>query len=155
MTFSLRDHVPYLLNRVVSRMVASATPEIRAEGIEINHWRVLAVLRERDGRTAGDVADATSIDRSTLSRVLRRMEDLRLLRRRRSGDDARVVAVYLTSSGRRLGERVQRIASRYESALIRGFSEQELRALRSLLVRAYDNLVVLDASGDASAPERG
>ncbi len=141
MKLNMAIHVPYLANRVASRMVAAFYAET---GVEIKHWRVVALLWARDGMRVGELASESSIEASTLSRVLKRMENLRLISRRHSREDARSVTVHLAKAGRELAERLTPVAAEYEAVMLRGFSKQEIQTLRKLLVRAFENLDELD-----------
>jgi DNA-binding MarR family transcriptional regulator len=62
----------------------------------------------------GELADRTSIDLSTLSRLLVSMQRKRLVVRRRSGLDRRALSLTLTEKGFELGEEVALIALFYE-----------------------------------------
>ena len=53
-------------------------------GLDYSRWRVLAVLQEHPGATMGELADLTSVDRTTLTRTLGLMEEAGLIVRRRT-----------------------------------------------------------------------
>ncbi|WP_457825562.1 MarR family winged helix-turn-helix transcriptional regulator, partial [Staphylococcus aureus] len=78
-------------------------------------WRVLAALREKDGRRMGDLSQTTSIEVSTLTRLVDNMEKHGLVARRREPEDARAVALFATAAGKRLTQRILPIAERYET----------------------------------------
>jgi DNA-binding MarR family transcriptional regulator len=87
----LDAYLPYLLNRAGARIAASFSEEVRPFGATLQMWRVLAALRERDGRRMGDLSETTSIEVSTLTRLIDSMEGKGLVVRRRSAEDARAV----------------------------------------------------------------
>src|SRR5262245_4487938 len=62
-------------------------------------WRVLAVLANANGQRQIDVAARTSIDVSTLSRVVTRLVKMGLVTRTRSATNNREVVVRLTPKG--------------------------------------------------------
>jgi DNA-binding MarR family transcriptional regulator len=103
-------------------------------------WRVLAALRERDGRRMGDLSIMTSIEVSTLTRLVDQMEKKGLVERRRDTDDARVVALHVTTAGKRLTRRIVPIAERYEQVALKGFAPVEVQVLRAALRRLYANM---------------
>src|SRR5688572_29101117 len=102
-------------------------------------WRVLAALREKDGRRMGDLSETTSIEVSTLTRLVDNMEKKGLVARRRDPNDARVVALFVTAAGRRLTQRILPIAERYETVALAGFEPREAEALKAALRRLYAN----------------
>ena len=73
----LDSYLPYLLNRAGARLAAAFDAEVRPLGATLQIWRVLAALRERDGRRMGDLAATTSIEVSTLTRLVDGMEKRR------------------------------------------------------------------------------
>ena len=140
----LDSYLPYLLNRAGARIAASFSEEVRPLGATLQMWRVLAALRERDGRRMGDLSETTSIEVSTLTRLVDTMEKKGLVARRRDAGDARAVALHVTPAGRRLTRRVLPIAERYERVALDGFSAAETSALKAALRRLYGNMTALD-----------
>jgi DNA-binding MarR family transcriptional regulator len=136
----LDSYLPYLLNRAGQRIAASFGEEVRPLGATLQMWRVLAALRERDGRRMGDLSQTTSIEVSTLTRLVDNMEAKGLVARRRDGDDARVVLLHATPAGRRLTQRILPIAERYETVALAGFSAAESESLKAALRRLYANM---------------
>jgi DNA-binding MarR family transcriptional regulator len=140
----LDSYLPYLLNRAGVRIAASFSEEVRPLGATLQMWRVLAALRERDGRRMGDLSETTSIEVSTLTRLVDAMEKKGLVARRRDAGDARAIALRVTPTGRRLTRRLLPIAERYERVALDGFSAAETNALKAALLRLYGNMTALD-----------
>lgn len=136
----LESYLPYLLNRAGARIAASFSEEVRPLGVTLQMWRVLAALREHDGRRMGGLSETTSIEVSTLTRLVDSMEKKGLVVRRRAPEDARAVLLHATSAGRRLTQRILPIAERYESVALAGFSVMEADALKAALRRLYANM---------------
>ena len=63
-------------------------------------WRVMAVLASKGGQRQIDLAGLTSIDASTLSRLVTRLVTLGFVSRTRSASSTREVVVKLTSQGK-------------------------------------------------------
>lgn len=140
----LDDYLPYLLNRAGSRIARAFTRELRAHGITLPVWRVLASLQHLDRQTVGQLAERTAIDISTLSRILDLMERQGLATRARGTvGDARMVELRLSPAGRTLARRIIPIALAYERAALAGLSQQEERQLKRLLTRVYANMAAL------------
>ena len=136
----LDSYLPYLLNRAGARIATAFGEEVRPLGATLQIWRVLAVLHERDGRRMGDVALTTSIEMSTLTRLVDGMEKKSLVARRRDPEDARVVVLHAAPAGRRLTARLLPIAERYEKVALRGFAPKEAEQLTEALHRLYSNM---------------
>lgn len=136
----LDAYLPYLLNRAGARLAASFEKDVRKLGASLQTWRVLAVLRERDGRRMGDLSETTAIEVSTLTRLVDGLERRRLVKRRRDPDDARVVLLHVAPAGRKLTARLLPIAERYERLALAGFTPREAETLRRALRRLYANM---------------
>ena len=144
----LTHYLPYLLNRAGTRIAESFSVMLRQHhGITLQMWRVLAALQHRDGQRVGELSETTSIEVSTLSRLLNTMEGHGLVERRRpqrSGGDARIVTICLTEEGRETTSRIIPVARDYEAVALSGFTESEIAELKRLLGRLYDNMAALD-----------
>jgi DNA-binding MarR family transcriptional regulator len=139
----LDSYLPYLLNRAGARIAISFGEEIRPLGATLQIWRVLAALHERDDRRMGDLALTTSIEMSTLTRLVDSMEKKGLVARRRDPEDARVVVLHVAPAGRRLTQRLLPIAERYERVALQGFTAKEADQLKAALCRLFDNMAGL------------
>ena len=93
---------------------------------------VLVVLTDRD-RTVSELGRELGLDSGTLSPLLKRLESLGLVERRRSGEDERRVAIHLTPAGRELSGNAGAIPQRLADAA--GLSAKELDQLRHTLGR--------------------
>jgi len=140
----LDSYLPYLLNRAGARIATAFNDEVRPLGATLQIWRVLAALREKDGRRMGDLSNITAIEVSTLTRLVDNMEKGGLVARRRDAGDARAVALHVTPAGRRLTKRILPIAERYETVALKGFTPAEQEVLKKALRRLYDNMDELE-----------
>jgi len=140
----LDSYLPYLLNRAGARIATAFAEEVRPLGASLQVWRVLAALREKDGRRMGDLSRTTSIEVSTLTRLVDNMEKSGLVARRRDAEDARAVALHATPAGRKLTRRILPIAERYERVALKGFSVDEADVLKRALRQLYDNMEELE-----------
>jgi DNA-binding MarR family transcriptional regulator len=136
----LGTYLPYLVNRVGQRFVSDITPVLSEAGVDIQSWRVLIALYQRGAQPVGALSDLTSINFSTLSRVLGRMEKKDLVRRHRGAKDARSFTIDLTATGRRVTEAILPRAAALEAKATGDFSEAELAMLRQLLGKLYMGL---------------
>lgn len=140
----LDSYLPYLLNRAGARIATAFGEEVRPLGASLQMWRVLAALREKDGRRMGELSATTSIEVSTLTRLVDQMEKKGMVARRRDPADARAVALFVTAVGRRLTQRIVPIAERYEQVALEGFGAREVATLKAALRRLYANMEALE-----------
>jgi len=140
----LDDYLPYLLNRAGARIAAAFTEVVRGYGITLPMWRVLAALNEADGQRMGELAARTSIDASTLTRVVDAMERQGLVARSRGGGDARGILVQRSPAGRDLTAKIVPLALHYEAAALAGFSGPQAKLLKRMLIQLYRNMDALE-----------
>jgi MarR family transcriptional regulator, organic hydroperoxide resistance regulator len=137
----LGDYLPYLVNRVGTIVADQFGAEALApHRLSIAMWRVMAALASTGGQRQTDLADLTSIDSSTLSRLVTRLVRNGLVTRTRSVSSNREVAVKLSAKGNTLVGRLIPIAREYETAAIAGLTSQELAVLKRSLRRIYGNM---------------
>src|SRR5271167_1975875 len=130
----LDDYVPYLANRVGMIIAEQFGEEALApHRLSIAMWRVTAVLAANGSQRQIDIVDKTSIEASTLSRLVTRLARMGLVARTRSANSNREVAVKLSAKGTTLVARLIPVARQYETDAIAGLSSQELALLKSTL----------------------
>lgn len=137
--FDLARFLPYHINRTGVRLASAFGDELARYELTVPMWRVLAALWHGGEQKAGDLMTATSIEQSTLSRLMTAMEKRGLLTRNRSKSDARTVVVKLSAEGRKLTKELIPYALRNERIALRGFSEEEVDRLLNMLSRIYEN----------------
>jgi MarR family transcriptional regulator, organic hydroperoxide resistance regulator len=138
---NLNDYLPYLVNRVGNIIADQFGAEALAPyRLSIAMWRVLAVLASNGGQRQIDLADLTSIDASTLSRLVTRLVRMGIVSRTRSASSTREVVVRLTTKGKNQVARLVPIAVEYEATATVGLAPEELATLKSALRRVYANM---------------
>ncbi|HEV2552016.1 MAG TPA: MarR family transcriptional regulator [Stellaceae bacterium] len=138
--FRLDDHIFFLFTQIFGRRNRQLAAKLKPLAITVPQWRILAVLNERAGSTMNELADLTTVDRTTLTRTLDRMVRADLVTRRSNAHDGRSIRLYLTAAGEAAFRRVlPRVLEQNERA-VRGFSAAELAELRAKLHHMIRNL---------------
>ncbi len=138
--FRLEDHLFFYFSQILAGRTRAINAQLRPHGIDYPRWRVLAVLQEHSGATMGELADLTSVDRTTLTRTLGLMENAGLLARRERKSDRRSLAISLTAQGRRMFARILPLTLTETDRALTDFSAEEIEALKDWLRRMADNL---------------
>lgn len=113
------------------------------EPMRLTHpqYLVMLALWERAPLSVKELSKLLHLDPGTLSPLLKRLEAVGYVRRRRDGQDQRVLAVTLTPEGRRLRDEAERIPPAIVERL--GMDLGELQELHRSLTR------VIAAAGGA------
>jgi DNA-binding MarR family transcriptional regulator len=137
----LADYLPYLTNRV-GMIVAEqfGADALARHGLSIVMWRVMAVLASRGSQRQIDLADLTSIEVSTLSRLVTRLMRKGLVTRTRSANSNREVTVRLAPKGQSLVNHLIPIALDFEAVATVGLSAKDIAVLKRCLRRMYGNM---------------
>jgi MarR family transcriptional regulator, lower aerobic nicotinate degradation pathway regulator len=140
--FRLEDHLFFHFSQILARRTRAINARLRPYGLDYSRWRVLAVLQEHSGATMGELADLTSVDRTTLTRTLGLMEEAALIVRRERKSDRRSLAISLTAQGRRMFGRILPLTLAETDRALTGFSAEEIGTLKDRLKRMAENLQV-------------
>ncbi|MFC8410808.1 MarR family winged helix-turn-helix transcriptional regulator [Arthrobacter sp. NPDC057259] len=112
---------------------AAYRPMLEELGLTYPQYLAMMVLWEDQPRSVRDLGEELGLDSGTLSPLLKRLEALGFVERRRSAEDERRVEVFLTDAGAALGARAAGIPQRLADAA--GLSAAELDQLRETLTR--------------------
>jgi len=153
---ALKKHntVTFLLQRVANAMNAWHA-DFRKLGLSVLSVRVMAVLSLNGAATVGELVEATSIDQSTLSHILRRLERARLIEKSREEHDNRSVRVQPTAKGRPLARKCFETAVKHERMLTRGFGAAYVRELKAALEQLYTNVQASTTKSNIPSPAFG
>jgi DNA-binding MarR family transcriptional regulator len=148
--YRFSNSLPYLLARLGVRMGDLFTRVIRHEKLTLPMYRVLAALSEQGHPLRlGEIAELTSADVSTLSRIVAEMSRAGLLTRDRPENDQRSLQVVLTPKGAELASRLMPLAAYYEEVATGSMSAKEAAELKRVLVELYHNIDRLEQEVEA------
>ena len=137
----LDNYLPYLLNRVGFALVESFTTNALApHRLSIDMWRVLAALSSNGGQRQIDLVGMTSIDASTMSRLVTRLVRMGLVTRSRSKTSNREVVVALSPKGGALVGRLIPIAKQLEAIASSGIPAKDMAVVKRWLRKMHDNM---------------
>lgn len=80
-------------------------PMLEGLGLTYPQYLVMLILWERDGRSVGEIAERLQLESSTLTPLLKRLEAMGLVSRRRNPDNERQLIVSLAPAGREMREK--------------------------------------------------
>jgi DNA-binding MarR family transcriptional regulator len=113
-------------------------PMLDALGITYPQYLVLSVLWERDGLTITDIATRLALEPSTITPLVKRLEQAGFLSRQRNPKDERQVTVRLSPRGR---ERYRQTGCLTDALLRKsGMTVEEITALNEQVRRLRDTL---------------
>ena len=118
-------------------------------GLTYTQYVTLVALGEEDNQTVSELGDKLFLESNTLTPILKKLEALGLLERRRDPADERQVRVKLTPAGRKLREQVEANASALIAATGLG---EDFSKVQQTIAKLRDNLL---ESTDSSGTQEG
>ena len=113
-------------------------PILDRVGLTYTQYVTLVALSEGEDQTVGELGDKLFLESNTLTPILKKLESLGLVERRRDPDDERQVRVNVTQAGRTLQRQVQANAVKLRDAT--GL-QSEFDKVQSTVGRLRDNLL--------------
>ena len=140
MKFALDRHPFFWLTQVIGARDRELAQGLRDYGLRVPEWRALAALYSTQRCTMSELAELATIDRTTLTRTVDRMQDAGWLARLADDADARITRLALTAAGKRMFERVWPEVQRLNDLALAGLSASQIESLRRILNQMRANL---------------
>jgi DNA-binding MarR family transcriptional regulator len=137
----LAEFLPYQLSvtsNAVSDLIAQSYRGRFA--LKIPEWRVMAVLGERAESTQRDLVSMTAMDKVTVNRATRTLEDRGLIKRAPNHFDGRSHQLALTITGRELYGQIVPLAQNIEQQLEQALDPGDAQKLQEILGRLRQNV---------------
>ncbi|WP_295118989.1 MarR family winged helix-turn-helix transcriptional regulator [uncultured Leifsonia sp.] len=134
---ALESQVCFALSVAARSVIAAYRPVLEPVGLTHPQYLVMLALWENEPLSVRRLADLLALEPATVSPLVKRLEALGYVARRRSEADERVVEITLTASGRELRAYAESIPGTMMQRL--GMTEDDLRDLHramSRLIRA-------------------
>lgn len=141
------------IHTLSERILAKILKKHGLRGINPAQGRIFFVLWREDGISMKTLAGRTSLQKSTLTSMLDRLEKNDYVSRSPSGRDRRKVIVSLTKKSRALQGAYMRIAKEKTGIFYGGFAEGEMEEFENYLTRILANLESADKAGSRGERE--
>ena len=149
--FDLESHAFFWMTQVIASRDRQLAVELKGNDLRVPEWRALASLHARKTLSMSELADLASIERSTLSRTVDRMQRSGWVSKVSDAADMRVTRLALTPAGEALFGKIWPAVERLNRAAAEGLPEPALGMLRWTLERMKTNLDADLASSQSRA----
>ena len=129
----ITNYLAYLLAQANRQMTAQLESALSAEGVQIEHWRILEVLSDEQGRSMGELAELVLMNHPALTKTIDRMVSNGFVHRRADAEDSRRVLVYITDHGLELVGRLKECVDQHHEALNAAVGSKKAEQLKKLL----------------------
>jgi len=141
----IEDDLGFLLARTHRAMRRWLMPRLTPVDITYEQLVVLTRLWHKSDLSQTELADEIFVDKSSLARMLRRMEEAGLIRRDVDETDCRVNLVNLTPRGRALEDAVAPLREKGLTQAIKGLSAEEVSELQRVLNHIFHRISAEDS----------
>lgn len=128
-------HVGYWLRRVSNAVSGSFARSLQGRQTSVAEWVLLRHLHDWKQATPGELADALTMTRGAISKIIDKLESKVWIRSRIKPEDHRVQLLSLTAAGRRVVPELAKIADDNDDRFFGPLDDAERRALRDLLIK--------------------
>jgi DNA-binding MarR family transcriptional regulator len=129
----ITNYLAYLLAQANRQMTTQLESALGAEGVQIEHWRILEVLSDEQGRSMGELAELVLMNHPALTKTIDRMVSNGLVHRRADTADSRRVLVYITDQGLALVARLRERVDNHHDAVSEAVGSKKTEQLKKLL----------------------
>ena len=133
----LSSYWPYQITVLSDRIARRTSSIVKANGLNLSQWRVLAAIAEVPGRTAREVVTITPMDKGIVSRATKALLTGGFIRREASQLDGRISHLHLTDAGNDMYQilipQVEAILKRSAECLSDGDQEELGKKLEALI----------------------
>lgn len=129
----ITNYLAYLLAQANRQMSAQMERALNEEGVQTEHWRILEVLSDGQGRSMGDLAAAVLMNHPALTKTLDRIVSRGLVHRRADPADSRRVLVYISDRGLELVARLRALVDDHHDAVTAAVGPRKAEQLKKLL----------------------
>jgi homoprotocatechuate degradation regulator HpaR len=125
--------LPAILLTAVDAVLAPMRPKLREHDITEPQWRVMRVLNDRGATDATRLSDVGLLHAPSVTRILKVLEERKLVVREPDAHDKRRTVVALTSGGREVVKNISREVLRVMEEYAERFGAQRLERLNDEL----------------------
>jgi DNA-binding MarR family transcriptional regulator len=114
--------------------------------LTVFHWLVLNLLWKEDGLAVSDIGDKLQQVGGTMTGVIDRMEERKLIFRERDTEDRRVWRIWLTPKGKDLGKTLPLEVTKNRERLYAGIPQADFDTFNRVLQQLTDNATKMSKS---------
>ncbi|KOO07414.1 MarR family winged helix-turn-helix transcriptional regulator [Vibrio hepatarius] len=129
----LDDSLGFLLNKAAGEMKYALETALRPYDLTPAQWSVLARLSHKNGQTISDIGSSLYFDRPTMSGIVRRLVEKKLVIKQQDAQDQRISRLLITDLGKQVFAELPPIAQAINERALLSFSKKEADQLKEYL----------------------
>jgi DNA-binding MarR family transcriptional regulator len=143
----LDHYAPAYLTWIANKLSRGASQHyLSLFDVGIETWRCLVLLAIHGSVTAQQVSRVIGLDKASVSRCFKSMQERGLIRMELDPNDGRARVAVLKPEGRALHDEIREVALERERVFLSVLKPSEVTTLLSLLRRLHENLPAVEAA---------
>lgn len=132
--------IAVVLHEVANRLKVLIDQKVQPYQLTRIKWLTLSILEKRNGITQSELANELGVDSSAIARLVRRMEDRKLIYRQGDESDRRIVRVFIKDEARPVLQDLKSISDEVCKDILKDLSVKEQEEFLNLLFVIKKNL---------------
>lgn len=137
--FQLDDCIGFITNKVSKKIADIFNEKLSKYGITRVQWIALYFLGKHEYINQSELADKMDIKKSTMVRLIDRMEKEGYVQRQKDINDRRITYICLTELGKKHREDLLPFGEDFSNSIVRNISEEEMEIFKKVLDRLVEN----------------
>jgi MarR family transcriptional regulator, organic hydroperoxide resistance regulator len=129
----LSQYLAFLLASASRQMRIGLTHSLDEQECTEEHWRILHVLSDEQGRSMGELADRVLMNGPALTKNIDKLVSRGLVQRAADTTDSRKVLVYISNRGLKTVARLMRQVDAHHESIEEAFGARRTSQLKKLL----------------------
>lgn len=146
----MKESLHYLLMANHFMIQKALVASVRDTGLTSGQPKVLDYLKNHNGAVQKEIAAGCHIEPASLTAILNGMENKGLIERRLCPDNHRFYNIYLTETGHRYMDRLEKEFDTIESYALQNFPEGDKEQFIEYLSRIYNTMLNYKGKEDKS-----
>ena len=129
----ISQYLAYLLASASRQMRLGIAQSISDEEVSEEHWRILQVLSDEQGRSMGELAELVLLNHPALTKNIDKLVSRGLVQRAADAHDSRKVLVYISDLGLEMVARLKKSVDAHHESIEEVLGTRKTSQLKKLL----------------------
>ena len=142
---SLHENTLYLIGQIDKTVRDKIILTIQQLGYDVSpeQFAILVILHYQDGIIQAEIAEAVNRDKTTVSRVLGRMEKSGLITKKSEADNKRINKIFITAKGKKIQQKLITATGPIYRMALHNICEEDNEIINRILLKILHNVTKL------------
>lgn len=137
--FELDDCVAFVTSKVSKKIADVFNEKLNNYDITRVQWIALYFLGKSESINQTELADKMDIKKSTMVRLIDRMEKEGYVRRKKDIEDRRITYICLTALGKKIRKELLPFGKEFSDLITRDISDEDMKIFKKVLNKLVEN----------------